>query len=83
MALATSTWKSRCTLGSDHFGVSNGAQGSATRSGCSSVRNASMGRHWVVPWMRIPAVSTHQVSARARQSARSTKVSPAKKLCWT
>ena len=25
-----------------------------------------MGRHWVVPWMRMPAVSVHQVSARTR-----------------
>jgi hypothetical protein len=40
-----------------------------------------MGRHWVVPWMRIPAVVAHQASARTRQSARSTNSSPAKKLC--
>ena len=63
MALSTSTWKSRWTLGSDHFGVSKGAAGRGKSSGSSSVRNNSRGRHWVVPWMRMPAVVLHQVSA--------------------
>ena len=37
--------------------------GRGKSSGSSSARNASRGRHWVVPWMRRPAVVLHQVSA--------------------
>ena len=42
-------------------GMSNGAPGQAqAAAGSSSVRNASIGRHWVVPWTRMPAVLVHQ-----------------------
>ena len=60
--------------------------GAGQSRGASSRRNTSSGRHWVVPWVRRPAVVEHHVVARRWASARSTNSSPAKnepRTYWT
>ena len=41
------------------------------------------GRHWIVPWVRIPARTRHHSTARRWASSRPWNVSPAKKLFRT